>query len=363
MTPRENLLSVLRRHGAVEIPLDIDLVASQYERFKRETETTNVAEYFRFSHRGVHVAMEGPDGARALYTREELPERTKFDAWGVAHSAGSEAAYHMTKLHHPLKGATSLKEIVDFPGPRIDTVGELNRLRSETKRIHDAGYAVMGGMSQTVWETAWAIRSMEDLMVDMMSEDEMATVLLDRVTDISCARARLFAEAGCDVVHLGDDIGMQSTPMMSVDLWRTWLKPRLGRVIDAAREKSSDILIFYHSCGFVEPFIDDLIELGVEILNPVQPESMDFESIHSRYGDRLSFWGTIGTQRTMPFGSAEDVKNEVRRNVAICGEAGGIVIGPTHVVEPEVPWENIVALREACDELSTTLVTTTHPPR
>jgi len=104
-------------------------------------------------------------------------------------------------------------------------------------------------------------------------------------------------------------------------------------------------------------------ELGVEILNPVQPESMDFESIHACYGDRLSFWGTIGTQRTMPFGSVEDVKNEVRRNVAICGEAGGIVIGPTHVVEPEVPWENIVALREACDELSSTLVTTTHRHR
>ncbi|HKJ84769.1 MAG TPA: uroporphyrinogen decarboxylase family protein [Spirochaetia bacterium] len=359
MTPRENLLSVLRRQGLTEVPLDIELVASQYERFQRETGMTDVAEYFRFSHRGVHVAMEGPDDARSLYAREELPERTRFDAWGVAHSAGSEAAYHMTRLHHPLRGATSLNEIVDFPQPRIHAEAELNRLRTETERIHDAGLAVMGGMAQTIWETAWAIRSMEDLMVDMMSEDEMATVLLDRVTDISCARAGLFAAAGCDIVHLGDDIGMQSTPMMSVDLWRTWLKPRLARVIDAAREKSADILIFYHSCGFVEPFIDDLIELGVEILNPVQPESMNFASIHERYGDRLSFWGTIGTQRTMPFGSVEDVKNEVRRNVGICGEAGGIVIGPTHVVEPEVPWENIVALREVCDELSTALVTTT----
>ena len=363
MTPRENLLSVLRREGAAEVPLDIDLVASQRERFERETGTTDVAEYFRFPHRGVHIAMQGPDDARSLYPREKLPERTTFDAWGVAHSAGSEAAYHMTRLHHPLKGATSLNEIVDFPQPRFDTAAELDRLSTETRRIHDSGYAMVGGMSQTVWETAWAIRSMEDLMVDMMSENEMATILLDRVTDISCARAGLFAEAGCDIVRLGDDIGMQSTPMMSVDLWRAWLKPRLGRVIDAAREKSADIQIFYHSCGFVEPFIDDLIELGVEVLNPVQPESMDFASIHARFGDRLSFWGTIGTQTTMPFGSAEDVKNEVRRNVGICGEAGGIVIAPTHVVEPEVPWENIVALREACDELSTNPVTTTHRHR
>jgi uroporphyrinogen decarboxylase len=363
MTPRENLLSVLRRQGVTEIPLEIELVASHHERFKRETGMTDVAEYLRFSHRDVRVAMEGPDDARSLYTREELPERTRFDAWGVAHSAGSEAAYHMTRLHHPLKGATSVNEIVDFPPPRIDADAELDRLSAETKRLRDSGLAVVGRMAQTVWETAWAIRSMEDLMVDMMSEDEMATVLLDRVTDISCARAGLFAEAGCDIVHLGDDIGMQSSPMMSVDLWRAWLKPRLGRVIDAAREKSPDILIFYHSCGFVEPFIDDLIELGVEILNPVQPESMDFETIHARYGDRLSFWGTIGTQTTMPFGSVEDVKNEVRRNVRICGEDGGIVIAPTHVVEPEVPWENIVALREVCDELSDTVLTTIHRHR
>jgi uroporphyrinogen decarboxylase len=198
---------------------------------------------------------------------------------------------------------------------------------------------------------------MEDLMVDMMSEDEMATVLLDRITRTSEKRAHLFARAGVDILHLGDDIGMQSTPMMSVDLWRTWLKPRLASVIETARAQKPDVLIFYHSCGYVEPFIDDLIEVGVEVLNPIQPESMDFAGINARYGDRLSFWGTIGTQTTLPFGSPEDVRNTVRRNVQLRGEEGGIVIAPSHVVEPEVPWENIIALREACDELSASLVT------
>lgn len=209
-------------------------------------------------------------------------------------------------------------------------------------------------MSQTIWETAWAIRSMEDLMVDMVCGDERATILLDRVTDVSVERARTFARAGCDIIHLGDDIGMQSGPMMSVELWRSWLKPRLARVIDGIREVSRTAIVFYHSCGFIEPFIDDLVEIGVQVLNPVQPESMSFEEIQARFGSVLSFWGTIGTQTTMPFGTPDDVREAVHRNVALCRECGGLVIGPTHVVEPEVPWENIVAAREACNTALTT---------
>jgi len=162
----------------------------------------------------------------------------------------------------------------------------------------------------------WRTRR-EALMMDMMSDDDMATLLLDRLTAISAILAQTYAEAGCDILHLGDDIGMQSTPMMSVEMWRTWLKPRLKQVIDAAKSKNERTLIFYHSCGFIEPFIDDLIECGIDILNPIQPESMSFASLHERYADRLSFWGTIGTQTTMPFGT------------------------------PEVPWENIMALFEA----------------
>lgn len=192
-------------------------------------------------------------------------------------------------------------------------------------------------------------------MVDMASESDTASDLLDRVRSISTLRARIFAEAGCDMIQFGDDVGMQKTTMMSVEFWRRWLKPRLAQVIDEARSAKSDILVFYHSCGFVTPFIEDLIELGMDVLNPVQPECMSFEEVHSRYGNRLSFWGTIGTQTTMPHGSADDVKQEVRKNLSLCEPSGGLVIAPTHMLEPDVPWSNIVALREICDGLSTRL--------
>ena len=141
---------------------------------------------------------------------------------------------------------------------------------------------------------------------------------------------------------------MQRTPMMSRELYCQWLKPRLEKVIRAAKAVKGDILIFYHSCGYVEPFIDDLIEAGVDVLDPVQPECMDFAEIHARYGDRLSFHGTIGTQTTMPYGTPEEVRREVFRNLDIAGSRGGLLVCPTHMLEPEVPVENVAAYIEAC---------------
>jgi uroporphyrinogen-III decarboxylase len=176
-----------------------------------------------------------------------------------------------------------------------------------------------------------------------MMEDEKAAVLLDLVTDFSCRRA----EAGADVLGLGDDIGTQKAIMIDQDLWRKWLQPRLKKVIDAAKAIKPDILIFYHSCGYILPFIDELIETGVEILNPIQPESMHFNEIHDVYGERVSFWGTLGTQQLLPFGAAEEVYATTIDRLKICGPKGGIVIGPTHLVEPEVPWKNLEAIKQA----------------
>jgi uroporphyrinogen decarboxylase len=128
------------------------------------------------------------------------------------------------------------------------------------------------------------------------------------------------------------------------------------KVIAAAKSIKPDILISYHSCGYVEPFIEDLIDAGVDILNPVQPECMDFRSIHEKYGSRISFNGTIGTQRIMPFGTPDDVRAEVTRNLQIAGKKGELFCCPTHMVEPEVPWENIEAYVDACRNFNQTLL-------
>ncbi len=205
----------------------------------------------------------------------------------------------------------------------------------------------MAALDCTVFEVAWYMRSMEQLLMDFADGSEFAASLLDRITAKREVQAARFAELGADVICLGDDVGTQRGMLMSVRMWRAWLKPRLARVAAAARRVRPDVLLFYHSDGNVAAIVPDLIEIGIDILNPVQPECMDPAALKFQYGDRLSLWGTIGTQSTFPFGSAEDVRAEVRARIDKAGRGGGLFLAPTHIVEPEVPFENIVAFVEA----------------
>lgn len=343
--PRENILKVLRRSGMEKVPVDFVLCDSQIEEFESRTGHRDYESYFGLSHRSFQMNVQrnfssGPE----LFKRESLPESTVFDEYGIGHSKGSEYAFHMTRMHHPLKGA-DINEILDYPYPSVPE-GELQKLKGQVKELQSGGLASFAFMQMTVWEASWYLRSMDELMIDMMMEDEKAAALLDHITHFAVSKARTYAKAGVDILSLGDDIGTQDSIMMDVGLWESWLKPRLSKVINSAREINPDILIFYHSCGYILPFIDQLIEIGVDILNPVQPECMSFEKVHDQYGHRLSFWGTLGTQELLPFGTREEVMQTTISRLKKCGEAGGLVIGPTHMVEPEVPWANLTAIME-----------------
>ncbi len=344
---RLEMINALRRKKVNHIPVDVYFCESQVQAFKSRFGQTDYLTYFDMLHRPVYVDLKKNfDDGFSLYPREELPNEIEFDAYGIGHSKGSKAAFHMTRMHHPLKGA-DIEEIINYPYPGINE-GAQEKLNREVKLLHENNKATMGLMTMTIWEASWYLRSMEELMIDMLMADEKATVLFDKICDFSCSLAAHYAEAGTDILALGDDIGTQSSTIMDVPTWQAYLKPRLKKVIDTAKAKKPDILIYFHSCGFVTPFIEDLIEIGVDVLNPIQPESMDFDEIHDKYGDRLSFWGTLGTQKLLPFGTPEEVYEVTYNRLKKCNGTG-IVIGPTHIVEPEVPWKNLLALKEAVE--------------
>lgn len=345
-TPRENLLRTLRREGFDSVPVDFVLCEHQIIAFKKRFEHDDYETYFGMSHRPIELAVKKSftDG-RALYKRELLPEDTEIDELGVGHSKGSELAFHMTRMHHPLQGA-DLEEIKNHPFPTVDNSKKAELFKT-VKSLHEKGLAAFGFMPMTIWEASWYLRSMEEIMADMVLDKKNAEILFDKSTAYACEKASTYAEAGVDILSIGDDVGAQSAPLIAVKLWEEWLKPRLIKVISTARSVKPDILIFYHSCGYVTPFIDGLIEAGVDILNPIQAECMDFNEIHDMAGDRISFWGTLGTQKLLPFDTPDEVRKTTISRLEKCGEKGGIVIGPTHMVEPEVPWENLTAIIEA----------------
>lgn len=351
MTKRENLLALLRRQPCVEIPVEFNLCPDLLEIFKEKTGgQTDYQAYFDMPWRNVaDIQLDyNPEDYRRFYP-DGLKEGATIDIWGVAHEPGSEAAKHMTYMRNPMKEMEDLEEIMSYPFPDFSK-GDASHQKRQVEEIHALGLAANGSMQCTIWETAWYVRGMENLMVDMSCEPEIAAWIFDKVTEQALIRARSYANAGVDIIYLGDDIGMQNGPMMSKAMYQTWIKPRLKKVVDAIREINSEIIIFYHSCGTVTEFIPDLIECGIDVLNPIQSECMDFGEIYNEYGGKISFHGTIGTQTTMPFGTPQEVKEQVWKHLDIAKKHGGLFVAPTHLLEPEVPWENILAYVEACRE-------------
>ncbi len=354
MNARENLLSIFRRQGFESVPVQFYLCPHLCEVFKQQTGSDLAyQDYFELPMREVEfpkVSMQESVDWQKFYP-DGLKTEVFFDEWGVAHESGSAAAAHMTRMRHPMAGFNSLEQIQSYPFPDFASVST-DELKKEIDSIHRKGLAVYAAMECTIWETAWYLRDMTMIMMDMAGEDDKAIWLLDKVTELACVRTSTFARLGVDIIRIGDDVGMQSALMMSEDFYRQFLKPRLAKVIKAAKDVNPDIIMQYHTCGFVTPLINDFIEAGIDVLNPVQPECMEFAEIHAEFGDRLSFSGTVGTQTTMPFGSPEEVKKVTQRNLEIAGDNGGLLCCPTHLLEPEVPWANIMAYIEACRDFS-----------
>jgi len=349
MTNRENYISIARRTGYDYIPVRFQMCPSLYQKFNAYLQEHDL----KIPQSEGYLRDLPADCTSADYFLENYYQNKSFkpgtfiDGWGIAHEPGSEAAYHMTYMHHPMENFDSVEQILAYPYPRFHEDGLALQIQ-QANDLHNADRAVIGDMQCTIWESAWYLRGMENLMCDMLSEDPIAEALLDRITEFAIMRAVSYTKAGADGLFLGDDIGMQHTIMMSEGLYDEWLRPRLQRVIDAARAVNPDIIIFYHSCGHVTELIPYLIKAGVDVLNPVQPECMDFREIHRKYGDQLSFHGTIGTQSVMPFGTPADVRRTVFENLDIAGRNGGLYVCPTHLLEPEVPVENVVAYIHAC---------------
>ena len=346
-TPRENLLRMMRRQGYDTLDPEFFLCPQLIEVFKEKEKTDlNYCDYFKMPWRRLpDLKPENDDRSRfePYFKGERYDE---IDEWGVGHY-WTPTSMHMSNMVAPLRDVDSEEVLQSFPLP---VYSELHNegLAAEAQALKDRGIAVIGNMQCTIWETAWYLRGMEPLMMDMASEDPMADIMLDRIMETSLAKAKLYARAGADFLYLGDDVGTQKALLMSARMYRDYLKPRLKKIIDEVKAINPDILVVYHTCGYVEPLIRDLMEAGIDVLNPIQPECMDAERIIKEYGDELSFHGALGTQSIMPFGTPEEIRKQTFKLMDIAGDKGGLYVAPTHLLEPEVPWENIKAYVQAC---------------
>lgn len=244
---------------------------------------------------------------------------------------------------HPLSRDENIASYVP-PDPHRE---ELYAPLREVLKRYGKDYFILGVTVCTIFEGAWYLRGLERLLVDMVTDEEKANAILDIPFSFHLEAAKHLVMMGVDGIWLGDDVGTQRGMLIAPELWRKYLKPRMAVICSELKRLNPDIFIAYHSDGNIEPIIEDLIEIGIDVLNPVQPKAMDPATLKRRYGTRLSFWGTIDEQETLPFGTPETVRREVRERIRVMAPGGGFIIAPTHHVQLDTPLENFLAFLEA----------------
>jgi uroporphyrinogen decarboxylase len=195
----------------------------------------------------------------------------------------------------------------------------------------------------SLYERAWTMRGWGNLMLDFSDHPHFVHDLLNAIADYNVAQVREALKYDIDAIYFGDDWGMQRGLQMGPVVWHEYLYPVLKRMYGVVRDASKYVMI--HSCGDVDELFDDLIAIGLNCFNPFQPEVMDVPALIERYRGRLAFYGGMSTQRTLPYGSVQDVRDETERLLAL-GREGGYVFSPAHDVEGDVPLENMLAFLE-----------------
>ena len=259
------------------------------------------------------------------------------DAYGVVFDTSVDKDIG-TPCDWPLKDPRELERYV-WPDPNQEAwyAGIPEQLAAHPDRFsrYKLGFSL--------YERAWTMRGMTDLLMDMIERPEFVERLLDAIVEHNLVQIRRALALGVDAVLFGDDYGSQRGLIMGREHWRHFFKPRLARMFAAVREAGRCVCL--HSCGCVASLFDELIEIGLNVFNPFQPEVMDIHALKRQYHGRLAFHGGMSIQRVLPFGTPEEVRQETRRLIAL-GKTGGYIFSPSHTVPPDVPPANLVAMME-----------------
>jgi uroporphyrinogen decarboxylase len=345
MKSRDRVINTIERTKIDRTPLD--------GWFRPET-MANLRQYFKTDQNeevlkalGIdfrEIRMDPPEGfeplnvlpAQKLSKDFESFYATMFDEWGIKRVAGSTSEYwHFT--YHPLEHL----EIDDYVFPDLEAPRRFDRAEKLANQ-YSSEYFVVGNATLGLFEGAWALRGYRTFIRDLYTNEQFVTKLLDRLLKWKIEQCKRLIECGADVVFTSDDLGIQTGLMLSPDIIRKYFIPRYRTWFSELKKNGAYII--FHTDGKVEPIIPDLINAGIDILNPVQPECMDPAAIMEKYGDKIAIHGTISVQKTLPFGTIDEVKKEVETRIITAGRNGGLIIAPTHTVDKHVPIDNIVAM-------------------
>ncbi len=344
MTPRERVLRCLNHQTADRVPLSGSFRPEVWKELREHfgTDDTNlINEKLGLDFKGVGMKaarefLERSGGSSVIRHDDGSYE----DGWGVRQI---DTGPYMKYVHHPLSDESSLDA---YKFPSLD--GRFEGVKERAEQLKQ-NYVVSAGTA-TFFTESWRLRGLEAFLVDIAMESPFLVKLLDRMLEYKLEIVSQFAQAGVDIISVGGDIAMHTRLFMDPPLWRKHFKWRDAMLIEEARKYGVQHF-YFHTDGNLMEVMEDLIEIGFDIINPIQPECMDPYEVKERFGDRMTLHGTISAQRTLPFGTVEDVRNEVRERIERCGKDGGLVIAPSNMVQFDVPMENLLAVYETAREV------------
>lgn len=300
---------------------------------------------------------------RKLNIKEEKDYYFYIDEWGITWKMPKKDGFYYDMVDYPLKQA-KVQDIKHYPWPypRKDEEWKraLDRMAQETRQLYqDTDFALVADISgEGIFERSWFLRGMENFMIDLISNQEFAKALMDKILEIKFWLYEQYLDVlgpYIQVVPLGDDLAGQFGPLMDPELYRALIKSRHKELIDFIKKKT-EAKTFFHSCGDITHFLDDFIEIGIDVVNPVQvsAKNMDTQKLKKNYGNKISFWGGgCDPQHILPFGTVDQVREEAERRVKDLAPRGGYVFGAVHEIQANTPPENILALFDTAKKYGT----------
>jgi len=289
-----------------------------------------------------HDMVKSTVGLETSYDACDAP--TYVCKWGITWANVKNSSGKYTEMiNHPLHGHKSLLDDYSIPDPNEPTQYDHCR---EMIELYGVDKWIIGSCQCSIFEASWYLRGLDNFLMDLALDEEYSKKLIEKVSKFAFGAAKNYIELGVDMVWFGDDIATQSNMMISPEMWIKYFKPVYKELFAYCKKLNPDIKIAYHSCGNLEDVIEDFIEIGLDVLNPIQPLAMNPEMIKQKYGDRLVLFGGLDVQITLPTGTPEQVRDEVNYLKDVLGKDGGFILNPAHHIQADTSIDNIMAFYE-----------------
>ena len=374
MTSRERVMAALNHEEPDRVPLDLaqatgdGITLTAYRNLLKHLgidrapqlkdlrgQTARVDEdvlcRFRIDTRG--VGLGAPDGWKNIW----LDDHTYQDEWGTVRTM-PPGSYYFDQIRVPLAEEDTLSALDRFRWPDPDDPGRPRGLREKARHFRrETDFAVIADLNCSFFLRCCELRGWENFYMDLVGNVEFAEALMDRYLDFRlrvAERALKELEGNVDIIMVtSDDLGATDQLLVSPSLYRSLIKPRMKRTFDFFRQRT-DAKLYFHTDGAVYDLLSDFVEIGVDVLNPIQVSAVgmgDTMKLKREFGEHLTFWGAIDTHHALPYGSPGDVREEVRTRIRDLGPGGGYVVCSVHNIQPEVSPENVVAMFDSAYEL------------